>query len=69
MKAGVQIATHAIGDAGNREDESGVIAAGKWADLTVMDVDPFATAEDNPADILNGNILMTIVNGGVVYER
>lgn len=52
-----------------REDESGVIAAGRWADLTVMDVDPFVVADENPADILSGRILMTIVNGEVVYEK
>ncbi len=52
-----------------REDVSGVIAAGRWADLTVMDRDPFVLADDNPGDILNGQILMTIVNGEVVYER
>lgn len=52
-----------------REDESGVIATGRWADLTVMDIDPFVMSDENSADILNGRILMTIVNGEVVYER
>ena len=52
-----------------REETSGVIEAGRWADLTVMDVDPFVVADENPADILSGQILMTIVNGEVVYEK
>jgi len=52
-----------------REDVTGIIEAGRWADLTVMDVDPFVLADDVPADILNGRILMTIVNGKIVYER
>jgi len=52
-----------------REDETGIIEAGRWADLTVMDVDPFVLADEHPADILNGRILMTIVNGRVIYER
>ncbi|MGB5626327.1 MAG: amidohydrolase [Woeseiaceae bacterium] len=52
-----------------REDETGVIEAGRWADLTVMSVDPFALADQSPGDILNGQIVMTIVNGKVVYER
>ncbi len=52
-----------------REDETGVIEAGRWADLTVMDVDPFLLSEENAGDILNGRILMTIVDGNVVYER
>ncbi|HNP34789.1 MAG TPA: amidohydrolase [Woeseiaceae bacterium] len=52
-----------------REHETGIIKPGRWADLTVMDIDPFVLADDSPADLLNGRILMTIVNGEVVYER
>jgi predicted amidohydrolase YtcJ len=52
-----------------REDVTGIIETGRWADLTVMDIDPFEIADDSPADLLNGRILMTIVNGKVVYER
>jgi predicted amidohydrolase YtcJ len=52
-----------------REDDTGVIEPGRWADLTVMDVDPFVLADDSPSDILNGRILMTIANGEIVYER
>ena len=52
-----------------REDESGVIEAGRWADLTVMDVDPFVLADDIPADMLHGRILLTVVSGEIVYER
>jgi predicted amidohydrolase YtcJ len=51
-----------------REDETGIIEKGRWADLTVMDLDPFVLADESPNDILNGRILMTIVNGNVVYE-
>ena len=52
-----------------REDDTGIIETGRWADLTVMDVDPFVLADDIPADMLNGRILMTIVNGKIAYER
>jgi predicted amidohydrolase YtcJ len=52
-----------------REDDTGIIAVGRWADLTVMDIDPFVLADENPSAILNGQILMTIVAGNVVYER
>ncbi len=52
-----------------REDDTGIIEPGRWADLTVMDVDPFVLAEDSPGDLLKGRILMTIVDGKVVYER
>lgn len=51
-----------------RENETGIIESGRWADLTVMDVDPFVLADDNPGAILNGSIVMTIVNGKIVYE-
>ena len=52
-----------------REDVTGIIEEGRWADLTVMDIDPFILADESPGDILNGRILMTIVNGNIVYER
>ena len=52
-----------------REDETGIIEKGRWADLTVMDADPFLLSEEHAGDILNGRILMTIVNGDIVYER
>ena len=51
-----------------REDDTGIIEAGRWADLTVMDVDPFLLSEEHAGDILNGRILMTIVNGNIVCE-
>ncbi len=52
-----------------REDDTGIISVGRWADLTVMDIDPFVLAHENPSGILDGKILMTIVGGNVVYER
>ena len=51
------------------ENDTGVIAPGRWADLTVMDIDPLQLADANGNEILNGNILMTIVGGNVVFER
>lgn len=52
-----------------REDDTGIIEVGRWADLTVMDIDPFILGDESPADILNGRILMTIVDGKVVFEQ
>jgi len=52
-----------------REDDVGIISEDRWADLTVMDIDPFVLADDEPGAILNGQILMTIVNGKIVYQR
>ncbi|MEE4361760.1 MAG: amidohydrolase [Pseudomonadales bacterium] len=51
------------------EQDSGVLAPGRWADVTVMDIDPLALAETDPGAILDGRILMTIVDGEIVYRR
>ena len=52
-----------------REGQTGIIANGRWADLTVMDIDPFALAATAPDKILTGRIRATIVNGKLVYQR
>ena len=52
-----------------REDQTGILAKGRWADLTVMDIDPFMLSGSDPAAILEGKILLTIVNGQIVFER
>ena len=65
----VRAYTHWSAYASFREDQTGIVEAGRWADITVMDVDPFVLADDSPGDILNGQILMTIVGGQIVYER
>ncbi|WP_193743259.1 amidohydrolase [Sandarakinorhabdus sp. AAP62] len=52
-----------------REAQTGIIARGRWADLTVMDIDPFALAATAPEKILTGRIRATIVNGKLVYQR
>jgi predicted amidohydrolase YtcJ len=48
------------------EDRVGVLRPGMRADVTVMDRDLFKVA---PKDILNADVLMTIVDGEVVYEK
>jgi predicted amidohydrolase YtcJ len=54
--------------AGFREQYTGVVRVGAWADLTIMDIDPFVLSETAPGDILDGRILMTVVNGQVVAD-
>jgi len=61
--------THWSAYASFRENESGIIETGRWADLTIMDIDPFVVADDSPGDLLQGRILKTMVNGEFVYER
>ena len=47
------------------ESHTGTLEAGKWADITVMDIDPFNTPVDR---LMEGRILMTLVDGKVRYE-
>lgn len=54
--------------AGFREEQTGVIKPGNWADFSVMDIDPFALAQKAPDEILDGKIQMTVVGGEIVYE-
>lgn len=51
------------------ENETGILEPGRWADITVIDIDPFVLGETDPGKILDGEILMTIVNGIVIYEK
>ena len=53
--------------AGFEEQQAGIIAAGRPADLTVLDIDPFTTAGSDAARLLNGRVLMTIANGKIVF--
>jgi predicted amidohydrolase YtcJ len=55
--------------AGFHEDDAGVIAPGHWADLTALDVDPLAVGEADPAALLRGKVLLTVVAGRVRYQR
>ena len=50
------------------ENETGVIAPGRWADPTVLDRDPLALGETDPARLLGGQALMTIVAGRIRYD-
>ena len=49
------------------EKETGVLAAGRWADITVMDIDPLVVGATDPGKLLRGSILTTIVGGRIAY--
>lgn len=48
------------------EGQTGVLAVGRWADLTAMDIDPLNVGETEPGRLLAGKIQMTIVAGRIV---
>jgi len=51
------------------EDRTGMLAPGRWGDITVMDVDPLQVgASETPEGILAGKVLFTVSGGRVVYE-
>jgi predicted amidohydrolase YtcJ len=52
-----------------RETQTGVLKPGLWADLTIVDIDPFQLATSLPAKILDGKVLMTMVNGEIIYRH
>lgn len=53
----------------HREEQTGVLDIGRWADITVLDIDPLQVGETEPTKLLQGNVLMTIVNGKIVYQN
>jgi predicted amidohydrolase YtcJ len=50
------------------EKETGVIAHGRWADITVMDIDPLSIGATDPGKLFKGNIRMTMVGGKIIYS-
>lgn len=48
------------------ENKKGTIEIGKWADFTILDKDLYNILPD---EILNTSVLMTIVNGKIVYKK
>jgi predicted amidohydrolase YtcJ len=49
-----------------RENQTGVLAPGRWADVTVLSLDPFTAS---PSALLGGTVTMTIVGGRIVHQR
>jgi predicted amidohydrolase YtcJ len=55
--------------AGNLEFATGVLGEGRWADITVMDIDPLVVGSTEPEKLLDGSILLTIVGGQIAHMR
>jgi predicted amidohydrolase YtcJ len=51
------------------EEETGVLTPGRWADVTVLSIDPLRVATgDTPEDLFDRRVVMTIVSGVIAYE-
>lgn len=50
-----------------REQDTGILAPGRWADITVLSVDPFVLGETDPGAILDGAVIMTVVDGEIIH--
>ncbi len=45
---------------------TGSLSPGKWADLTVLSIDPMTVVR--PGDVLEGKALLTMIGGEIVYD-
>ncbi len=52
--------------ASGKDSLTGTLTAGKWADVTVLTIDPLNVAA--PADLFSGRALMTIIGGEVTFD-
>jgi len=55
--------------ASSREELTGTIEPGKWADISVLTIDPLNVGTTEPHALLDGEALMTIVEGRIVYAK
>jgi len=51
------------------EGYTGVLEPGRWADITVFDIDPLVVGSTRPEELFDGSVLYTLVGGEVVYLR
>lgn len=51
------------------EDKTGMLAPGRWADFTILNVDPLNVGITNPADLFDGAVQYTIVSGNIAYQQ
>ncbi|TNF80537.1 MAG: amidohydrolase [Gammaproteobacteria bacterium] len=53
-------------EASGKADMTGTLSVGKWADITVISIDPLNVA--TPAGLFEGKALMTIIGGEIEYD-
>jgi hypothetical protein len=50
------------------ETDGGILAPGRRADITVIDIDPLALPLDRYQEILDGTVLLTVVGGQIAHR-
>ncbi len=50
------------------EDLTKTLEVGKWADVTVMDLDPLVVGSSDPGRLLEGRVLLTLVAGKIGHD-
>jgi len=50
------------------ETQAGTLTPGRWADITVLDIDPLRLGDEEPERLLQGSVLLTLVAGNVVHN-
>jgi predicted amidohydrolase YtcJ len=55
--------------ASSREELTGTIEVGKWADLTVLSMDPLNVGTTDPHALLDGKPLMAVVGGIIAFDQ
>jgi len=56
-------------ESSQREDLTGTLAPGKFADITVLSIDIFNVGQSDPHRLLDGQALMTVVGGEIVVSQ
>ncbi|MCW8877826.1 MAG: amidohydrolase [Kangiellaceae bacterium] len=51
-----------------REKQSGKIANNYWADFTIIDINIMEVGENAPEQLLEGKVIMTVIDGNIVYR-
>ena len=51
------------------EDRTGILEPDRWADITVIDIDPLVVGSVQPEELFNGSVELTVVGGEVVYRK
>lgn len=69
IEEAIEAYTKAPAWASFEEDIKGTVSAGKLADITVWGLDLVAVGRDDPARLLEAEVLYTIVGGMVVYRH